>query len=302
MEPPLILNDPKRKFDLVLLRNINILVNCVFILFAILFIALGGAALSALNALATLYKVTIPAGIIVLGVFLLILSIVGIIGSARESTLILAFYFIVLFLFVICVFGVGGGAYSQKDSIASETDEAWNTAVDRASIEKTFSCCGWANISDRATTNCTCAIFQINCNIEPTPAPTPTPTPSPTPAPTIPGPTPITPTPAPTIPTPAPTPSPTPSPTLAPTPSSGTGFSRSMRNKAIKHQRSEKLSIITENNGTGCETLLIKKFQSNLTTVGLIGILFATFQLAGLACTLGLLIVIRRERTRLHSY
>jgi len=348
MEPPLILSDPKRKCDQTTLRFVNIGVNIVFLLFAILLIALGGAALSALNSVSTLIKASIPAGLIVMGVFLLILAIVGIVGAVRESTLILAIYFGFLALIVICEFAIGIAAYSQKDNIAAKATDAWYALTDaeRVQLQNTFECCGWANITDMDGGNCYCASTNYtapNCTVPtpsptpslapsptpsqiPTPSPTPapttptTPTPSPTPAPTtptIPTPTP-SPTPAPTTPAPAPTPSPTPAPTPAPTtpapspipPNTATGnsFRKSYRSnekyanikKITKLERA--FTVAANTTIIGCQTALVNKLQSNLATVGLVGVLFAIFELAGLGATLGHLIVIRRERNRLRSY
>jgi len=89
-----------------------IISNIVIGLFAILLIAFGAAALNSLKEMSALYVVTIPAGIIVIGVFMLIIPILGFVGSLQHKRGVLIAYGVILFIFIICEFGVAGGAYS----------------------------------------------------------------------------------------------------------------------------------------------------------------------------------------------
>jgi len=68
----------------------------------------------------------------------------------------LAAYFVLLFLFIICEFGVGGGSYALRSSIPGTLDRGWEALNDgdRNNLQNYFGCCGWANMTDSAGSNC----------------------------------------------------------------------------------------------------------------------------------------------------
>jgi len=142
-------------------QKITVASNLIFALFALLLIVLGGIAVKALNEFSNFTKVTIPSGLIVLGVILLAIIFIGLYGSFRKSTKALAAYFILLFLFIICEFGVGGGAYSFRSKIPAALDASWSRQddVDKNQIQYDFSCCGWHNLSDSPGSKCPNATY-----------------------------------------------------------------------------------------------------------------------------------------------
>ena len=95
------------------------------------------------------------AGIIVIGVLLLLIAFLGCWGALKENRkLLIAFFSFVLF-FVVIQFGVGIAAYVMKDDIPLWADQAWSFfyANDRSVIdtaENQFKCCGYTTTSDRA--------------------------------------------------------------------------------------------------------------------------------------------------------
>jgi len=137
-------------------QRITVISNIIFALFAILLVVLGAVAVKELKEYSYVAKVSVPAGLIVLGLILLIIIFLGIFGSFKKSTKLLAAYFVLLFLFIICEFGVGGGAYTLRGSIPSELEYSWArlSDIDRANLQWQFTCCGWANMTDQPGSNC----------------------------------------------------------------------------------------------------------------------------------------------------
>jgi len=83
-------------------QRITVVSNIIFALFAILLVVLGAVAVKELKEYSYVYKVSVPAGLIVLGLILLVIIFLGIFGSFKKSTKLLAAYFVLLFLFIIC--------------------------------------------------------------------------------------------------------------------------------------------------------------------------------------------------------
>jgi len=137
-------------------QRITVVSNIIFGLFAILLVVLGAVAVKELKEYSYVAKVSIPAGLIVLGLILLVIIFLGIFGSFKKSTKLLAAYFVLLFLFIICEFGVGGGAYGLRSRIPGELDASWASIPDqdRANLQYAFTCCGWANMTDQPGSNC----------------------------------------------------------------------------------------------------------------------------------------------------
>lgn len=137
-------------------QRITVVSNIIFALFAILLVVLGAVAVKELKEYSYVYKVSVPAGLIVLGLILLVIIFLGIFGSFKKSTKLLAAYFVLLFLFIICEFGVGGGAYGLRGDIPAELEASWASIpdVDRANLQYAFTCCGWANMTDQPGSNC----------------------------------------------------------------------------------------------------------------------------------------------------
>jgi len=123
---------------------------------AIILIGVGSAAIEVLAAYQSLLRVTIPAGIIVLGLFLLILTVFGFVGVFKKSSKIFTWYLLLLLFLIIIQFGIGGGAYSYRNSIPTRIQTAWNDLSnnDKNKIQIQFSCCGYSNYTDSPGSNC----------------------------------------------------------------------------------------------------------------------------------------------------
>jgi len=143
--------------------------NSILWVLGIILIALGGYSLSQLDNLAELTSITIPSGLIVLGVFILILTVVGCVVAYKEKLVGLIFFTIFMLILLICLIGVGGGAFSYRNNAATPLNQAWQTASDaqRNLLQNYFvslyngntvPCCGWSrDASDHPVlpgTNC----------------------------------------------------------------------------------------------------------------------------------------------------
>jgi len=214
-------------------QRITVVSNIVFALFALLLIVLGGIAVKDLAQYSFITKVSIPAGLIVLGFILLIIIVLGLYGSFKKSTKFLGAYFLLLFLFIICEFSVGGGSYSLRSSIPTQLQNGWDKLpdVDRNNLQSYFNCCGWLDTTDHSGSNC-----WTN---------TSTPT-----------------------------------------------------NSSMSTTLGMTTGTIIVVSGTPCENYMVSFFQSQLYTVGTIGIVFATLQLVALISSIIVFAIIKVEQRR----
>jgi len=137
-------------------QRITVVSNLIFALFAILLVVLGAVAVRALGSYSELTKVSIPAGLIVLGLLLLFIIFLGLYGSFKKNTKFLAAYFVLLFIFIICEFGVGGGAYALRSQVPARLSASWAYIPDqdRNNFQNSFGCCGWSSTTDSPGSNC----------------------------------------------------------------------------------------------------------------------------------------------------
>jgi len=90
-------------------------------------------------------NVGLSSGLIVLGVFILILTVVGSVVAFKEQLVGLVVYTVIMLVLLICLIGVGGGAFSYRNRSDEVIEKAWNTSapVVRTKLETYFDCCGW---------------------------------------------------------------------------------------------------------------------------------------------------------------
>jgi ABC-type transport system involved in multi-copper enzyme maturation permease subunit len=130
--------------------------NSVFALFGILLISIGATAMNSFQEYNFFYKNTIPSGLVVVGVFMLITVLIGFIGIKRKKPIILGIYIALMSILIICEFSVGGAAYAKRNSISQQLQNSWKNADPNSknSIQTTFGCCGWINSTDFPGPNC----------------------------------------------------------------------------------------------------------------------------------------------------
>jgi len=96
---------------------------------------------------------SIPIGIIVLGVFIMFLSFLGLWGAWRESKSLLGCYWFWLFLLTLLLLAVGIGVYSQKEQAGYYIEQGWLTTTPdvQQTFQQTFGCCGLYQFNDTYT-------------------------------------------------------------------------------------------------------------------------------------------------------
>jgi len=130
-----------------------IVFNVILWILGIILIAVGGVALDALKKISGIESISIPAGLIVLGVFLLILTVVGCVVAYKEKLVGLILYTVLILILLICLIGVGGGAFTYRSNAAAPLHTAWQNAGTGAGVaaQNYFDCCGWDDVDGNRT-------------------------------------------------------------------------------------------------------------------------------------------------------
>lgn len=147
-----------------------IVINVLFLIFSIVLMASGAAAMNgAVNAIA---GQTIPEGIIAVGVFILLLSLLGFVSAYKEYRIGLGIYFIFVSLFTVILLAVGIAVYVKKGDASYYLSQGWlatcNQTGDAANtltynctasttvqtVQNSLSCCGLNTLHVYAGANC----------------------------------------------------------------------------------------------------------------------------------------------------
>jgi len=133
--------------------------NAILWILGVILIALGGYSLKQLQQVQTLVSITVPAGIIVLGVFIVVLTVVGCVVAYKEKLVGLIFYTVVMLILLIALIGVGGGSFTYRSEVPSVLQKAWVAAEATPNIlgllQYQFQCCGWATGDNSSMANAT---------------------------------------------------------------------------------------------------------------------------------------------------
>jgi hypothetical protein len=138
------------------LKRTSIIMNVILWVLGILLIAFGGYSVDGLKGVSELYSISLPAGVIVLGVFFVALTILGCYASYKERVGGLAIYTILMLILLICLIGIGGGTFKYRSEVMEKFGDAWEDASEgtRNVTQKYFNCCGWNSTSDFPAPNC----------------------------------------------------------------------------------------------------------------------------------------------------
>lgn len=120
--------------------------NLVFLVFGLILLGVGSYALNH----SLISGQTLPAGLITMGVFIVLLSIVGGISAWRESRIGLAVFLSFLLLISVILFGVSIAVYTHRANAAQYLAAGYIYANNdlRVNIQNQLSCCGLYNYSD----------------------------------------------------------------------------------------------------------------------------------------------------------
>lgn len=147
------------------------LLNVMYLLVAVLLI--GIAAYAKASAVITSFE--IAGGIIASGLFLLLISFLGIFAAIKHHQVLLFFYIVILFLLFIIQFCVSIACLAVTEEqvntaietqwIAEQGKPQYSTILENA--ESNFQCCGWnfesINSNENSHTNYNSCLSKNNC-------------------------------------------------------------------------------------------------------------------------------------------
>ncbi|XP_075974476.1 tetraspanin 97E isoform X2 [Anticarsia gemmatalis] len=156
-------------------KNALIALNILYVVVAsiLITVAVYGQASSLVTNLPTL------GGILACGVFLILISLLGLLGAVKHHQVMLFFYMVILFLLFLVQFSVACACLTvNSDQQEILARQGWKevTPEVRANVQKTFQCCGFQSTSmtnDTTThpacdvTNCCRNSFDPHCDCEP---------------------------------------------------------------------------------------------------------------------------------------
>lgn len=123
-------------------KNALIGLNILYILVAFILIAVAAYGQTA-NYIANL---SLVGGIVACGVFLLLISILGLLGAIKHHQVLLFFYMVILFLLFLIQFSIACAClavnHSQQETIA---EKGWTAAADslKSKVQEHYQCCGF---------------------------------------------------------------------------------------------------------------------------------------------------------------
>jgi len=128
--------------------------NLIFMVFAFVLIGVGSWALNSKSN--DLAGQTLPSGLIVIGVFMLLLSGLGAMSAWKESVGGLAAYLTLMIIVSIILFSIGVAVSVQQNEAGTYIERAWVAAPDdvKRSVQLEFDCCGLKAWNESAVQPC----------------------------------------------------------------------------------------------------------------------------------------------------
>eukprot|EP00026_Physarum_polycephalum_P006741 Phypoly_transcript_06793.p1 GENE.Phypoly_transcript_06793~~Phypoly_transcript_06793.p1 ORF type:complete len:298 (+),score=58.47 Phypoly_transcript_06793:55-948(+) len=236
-------------------------------------------------------NVGLSSGLIVLGVFILILTVVGSVVAYKEQLVGLIVYTVVMLILLICLIGVGGAAFSYRNDSDTVLEKAWikATPVVQGKLETYFDCCGWggqyyAPAVIKNNVNCLipppATVRRYTRQNPPTSGPTPEPTPEPTSEPTL-------------EPTPEPTTEPTTEPTAAP--NNTTPTNPPTEEPTSTPTQPPTLAPIPNTQTDDCKAVITDYVNNNLYIAGVSGVVIGVIEFVCMFLALYLIVRLRKN-------
>lgn len=129
-------------------RYILLSFNLIFLIFGCVLVGVGSVAYN--TEVLGLSGVTLPAGIIVLGVFIMLMAFFGFYGAKKENRCYLGIYFAMLLAITIALLFVGIALYAERNNSRYYMTTGWNSASAdlQKSLQDSFGCCGLTGAND----------------------------------------------------------------------------------------------------------------------------------------------------------
>jgi len=143
-------------------KFILVFVNLIFVIFACALIGVGSVAYT--HNLGPLAGTTIPVGIIICGVFILIISFCGFYGAYKESRLVLGCFLFWIILFTVILLAIGLAIYAKREEAGWYIEQGWRYYANndvRVSLQNAYGCCGLMFYNDTAGIPCPPANLSV---------------------------------------------------------------------------------------------------------------------------------------------
>lgn len=124
--------------------------NVVVFIFACVLIGVGANAMN--NNTADITGQTLPKGIIAVGVFFVIVSLLGAVATYKQNKPLLIIYFVIMLILTIIELAVGIAVYAAREQAIGWVTQGWANAMKSnggpdnsdtlKAIEQSFHCCG----------------------------------------------------------------------------------------------------------------------------------------------------------------
>ncbi|XP_067140591.1 tetraspanin-13 isoform X1 [Centruroides vittatus] len=146
-------------------KNALTALNILYIIVS--FILIGVAAYGTAASIVT--NIAIIAAIIGCGVFLFLLSLLGLIGAIKHHQVLLFFYMVILFLLFVVQFSIACACLAfNKEQQREMAEKGWRKASFKikGEAQRMFHCCGFLklNVSDASMRGPDCKEVTVCCN------------------------------------------------------------------------------------------------------------------------------------------
>lgn len=131
-----------------ILKIVLLAANMIFLIFGCVLVGVGSVALN--SRVGVMSGLTLPTGIIVLGVFIMLLSFLGCFGAWRENRVFLGVYFALLALLTLLLLIVGIAVYVERNNASKYMIEGWRSSNNdvKVIVQLEFQCCGLMSYND----------------------------------------------------------------------------------------------------------------------------------------------------------
>jgi len=132
------------------LRYLVIFINLFFIIIGFILMVYGAYVANNSTTATSLTGTSWAGFVVALGIFVMLIGIIGLVGANWQNRVILVFYFIVIIILFILTLSCGAWILSLEGKESSLVTTAWNAAPTplRAAAQIQYFCCGLNGVND----------------------------------------------------------------------------------------------------------------------------------------------------------
>ncbi|XP_024114262.1 tetraspanin-13 isoform X1 [Oryzias melastigma] len=111
-------------------------------------------------------SISVVAGVIGVGVFLLVVAFVGLCGALKHHQVLLFFYMVILFMVFVLQFSISCACLALNTEQQNKLLEVgWNKSEStQKDVEKTLNCCGFSSVDLNQTCSAQCFSTPSSCS------------------------------------------------------------------------------------------------------------------------------------------